>query len=188
MQNICNLKKKNLKKNVLQDIAKYTSLLKTNILWMINTVGGIFHCWWDHSAFDSSLHLSTLTEKLRSSHWRCSVGKGVLRNFSKLQGNTCARVSFSIKLQAKAWYFIKKEAPTQMFSCEFCETSKNTFFTPFFDIFRGYRKRPVPLHGLRSIQNMYRYNSTKLRGTHEFWSCLFLLKFELIVFYKRVGP
>ena len=108
---------------------------------MLNTVGGIFHCWWDHSAFDSSLHLSTLTEKLRSSHWRCSVGKGVLRNFAKLQGNTCARVSFSIKLQAKAWYFIKKEAPTQMFSCEFCETSKNTFFTPFSDIFRGYIER-----------------------------------------------
>ena len=25
--------------------------------------------------------------------------------------------------------FIKKETPTQVFSCEFCEISKNTFFT-----------------------------------------------------------
>ena len=31
---------------------------------------------------------------------RCSVRKDVLRNFTKLQENTCARVSFLIKLQA----------------------------------------------------------------------------------------
>ena len=35
------------------------------------------------------------------------------------QENTCARVSFLIKLQTLA----------QVFSCEFCEISKNTFFT-----------------------------------------------------------
>ena len=34
------------------------------------------------------------------------------------QENTCARVSFFIK-----------ETLAQMFSCEFCEISKNTFFT-----------------------------------------------------------
>ena len=28
-----------------------------------------------------------------------------------------------------AWNFIKKETPTQNFSCEFCEIFKNTFFT-----------------------------------------------------------
>ena len=38
------------------------------------------------------------------------------------QENTCARVSFSIKLQAK------KETQAQVFSCEFCKISKNTFF------------------------------------------------------------
>ena len=36
------------------------------------------------------------------------------------QENTCARVSFLIKLQ--------KETLAQVFSCEFCEISKNTFF------------------------------------------------------------
>ena len=41
--------------------------------------------------------------------------------------NTCARVSFLIKLQAKACNFIKKDTPTQVFSCEFSEISKNTF-------------------------------------------------------------
>ena len=40
--------------------------------------------------------------------------------------NTCARVSFLIKLEA--CNFIKKETLAQVFSCEFCEISKNTFF------------------------------------------------------------
>ena len=40
------------------------------------------------------------------------------------QENKCARVSFLIKLQA---YFIKKETLAQVFPCEFCEISKNTF-------------------------------------------------------------
>ena len=44
------------------------------------------------------------------------------------QENTCARVSFLIKLQA-ACNFIKKETLAQVFSCEFCEISKKTFFT-----------------------------------------------------------
>ena len=45
------------------------------------------------------------------------------------QENTCARVSFLIKLQAEVYNFIKKEALTQVFSCIFCEISKKTFFT-----------------------------------------------------------
>ena len=43
--------------------------------------------------------------KTRSGHRRCSLRKGVLRNFPKFTGkhlNTCARVSIFIKLQA--WY------------------------------------------------------------------------------------
>ena len=38
------------------------------------------------------------------------------------QENTCTRVSFLIN-------FIKKEALAQVFSCRFCEISKNAFFT-----------------------------------------------------------
>ena len=44
------------------------------------------------------------------------------------QENTCARVSFLIKLQADACNFIEKETLAQLFSCEFYEISKNTFF------------------------------------------------------------
>ena len=48
----------------------------------------------------------------------------------KLQENTCSRVSFLIKLQAEAGAcnFINKEDLTRVFSWEFCEISKNTFF------------------------------------------------------------
>ena len=52
--------------------------------------------------------------------------------------NTCARVSFSIKLQAEAATLLKKEALAQVFSCEFCEISKNTF---------SYRTPPVAASG-----------------------------------------
>ena len=53
--------------------------------------------------------------------------KGALKNFAKFTENTCARGSFLIKLQASD--FIKNETLVQVFSCEFCESFKNTFFT-----------------------------------------------------------
>ena len=56
--------------------------------------------------------------------------KSVLRYFANLQENTCAKVSFLIKLQALG--FIKKKTLAEVFSCECCEISKNTFFTEHF--------------------------------------------------------
>ena len=55
-----------------------------------------------------------------------SVKKVFLDMSPNSQENTCARGSFLVKLQA---YFIKKESLAQVFSCAFCEISKNTFFT-----------------------------------------------------------
>ena len=55
--------------------------------------------------------------------WSCSVE--ISQNS---QESKCVRVSFLIKLQ-KVCNFIKKETLTQVFSCKFCEISKNTFFT-----------------------------------------------------------
>ena len=46
--------------------------------------------------------------------WKCSVKKVFLEILQNSQENTCARVSFLIKLQVSG--------------CEFCEISKNTFF------------------------------------------------------------
>ena len=54
----------------------------------------------------------------RSNHQRCSMKKDVLRNFAKFTGkHLCQSL------------FFKKETLAQVFSCEFCEISKNTFFT-----------------------------------------------------------
>ena len=47
----------------------------------------------------------------------------------KSQENTCVRVSFLIKLQASGCNFIEKETLAQVFTCDFCEISKNIFFT-----------------------------------------------------------
>ena len=66
------------------------------------------------------------------------------------QENTCARVSFLIKMQA-ACNFIKKETLAQMFFCEFCKISKNTssgYFcrccsTPFFAVLSLSAKNPL---------------------------------------------
>ena len=56
---------------------------------------------------------------------RCSIKKMFLKISKNSQENTCARVSFLIKLQAKA----AKETLAQVFSCEFFATFKSTFFT-----------------------------------------------------------
>ena len=59
---------------------------------------------------------------------RCSIKKVFLEILQNSQGNTCARASYFIRLQAEACNFIKKETLAQVFSCEFCKISKNTFF------------------------------------------------------------
>ena len=45
------------------------------------------------------------------------------------QENNSAKASFLIKLQVWGCNFIKKETLAQVFFCEFCEISKNTFST-----------------------------------------------------------
>ena len=58
---------------------------------------------------------------------RCSLKKVFLEISQNSQENTCARVSFLIKLQASGLNFIKRETLAQVFSCEFCNISMNTF-------------------------------------------------------------
>ena len=59
----------------------------------------------------------------RSSHRRCSVRKGILRNFEKLTGQS---IFFNKVVGLLACIFIKNEALVQELSCEFCKISKNT--------------------------------------------------------------
>ena len=53
--------------------------------------------------------------------------KVLLEIWQNSQESTSARISFLIKLQAQGCSLIKKETLAQVFSCEFCEISKNTF-------------------------------------------------------------
>ena len=57
---------------------------------------------------------------------RCFVKKVFLKISQNLQENTCARVSFLIKLQV--CNFIKKETLIKVFSCEFCEILRTHFY------------------------------------------------------------
>ena len=77
------------------------------------------------SAFANIIEIDTETV----TQW-CSVKKVFLEILQNSQENTCARVSFL----SSACNFIKQEILAQVFSCEFCEISKNTF---------SYRKPPV---------------------------------------------
>ena len=57
---------------------------------------------------------------VKSSHRRCSVRKGALRNFAKFTGkHLCQSL------------FFKKETLAHVFSCEVCKISKNNFFTEY---------------------------------------------------------
>ena len=59
---------------------------------------------------------------------RCSVKRVVLEILQNSQGNTCVRVSFLINLQGSTCNLIKKQTLAQVFPCEFCKISKNTYF------------------------------------------------------------
>ena len=72
------------------------------------------------SSMNDGIHIETAS---RGVLWK-KVFLDILKNSRE---NTCARVSFFIKLQALAFNFIKKETLAQVFSCEFCEISKSTF-------------------------------------------------------------
>ena len=66
-------------------------------------------------------------DQIRCSRPEVFLKKEFLEIPQNSQENTCTRVSFLIKLQASACNFIKIETLAQVFSCEFCEISKNTF-------------------------------------------------------------
>ena len=72
-------------------------------------------------------HLNNMAHALsRSSHQRCSVIRGVLRNFVKFKGkHLCQSLFFNKVVDLN---FIKKETLEQVFSCEFYKISKKTFF------------------------------------------------------------
>ena len=78
----------------------------------------------DHVCYDQpEAYLGLCEEAVAQT---CSVKKVFLEISQNSQENTCAAVSFLIKLEA-ACNFIKKETLAQVFSIEFCKICKNTF-------------------------------------------------------------
>ena len=67
--------------------------------------------------------------KLRSNIWRCSVRKSVLRDLAKFLEKGLCRSLCLQSCRPQTCKFIKIETLAQVFSCEFCEISKNTFLT-----------------------------------------------------------
>ena len=78
----------------------------------------------------TSKETNPLLKRFRSSHRKCSVKKGALRNFVKLTGKDLCQSLFFNKV-AGLWpvTLLKKETLAQAFLCELCEISKNTFST-----------------------------------------------------------
>ena len=70
--------------------------------------------------------------------------RAVLKNFAKFTGKHLCQSLFFNKVTVLACNFTKKEALAQMFSCEFCEIFKNTFF---------YRK---PLVAASAFNSLYK--------------------------------
>ena len=88
-----------------------------------NTVSGSFHETWNTfmKYFYFSIQHSEAVVQM------CSVKKVFLEISQNSQENTCTRVSFLIKLQAWGLQLYLKKSLAQVFSCEFCGISKNTF-------------------------------------------------------------
>ena len=60
----------------------------------------------------------------RSSHQRYSIKKALLKSFAMSPGKHLCWSPFLIMLQLE----MQVESPTQVFSCEYCEIFKNTYF------------------------------------------------------------
>ena len=90
----------------------------------------------------------------RSSRLEVFCKKGILRNFAKFSGKHLRQSFF---LHPEAYNFIKKETLAHVFSCEFCEISKNIFF---------YRTPPVAAYKVRK-NFAYETYSEKKRSVHE---------------------
>ena len=76
----------------------------------------------------TSKETNPLLRRFRSSHRRCSVKKGALKNFPKLTGKDLCQSLFFNKV-AGLWpvTLLRKETLAQAFLCEFCEVLRTPF-------------------------------------------------------------
>ena len=104
---------------------------------------------------------------------RFSVKKVLLEISQNSQENTCARTSFLIKLQA--CNFNKNETLVQVFSCEFCEFSKNIICCriPLVVASQNCRVQPFRLRycSSKNLPVPQKYDSFWLRFEQFTWFC-----------------
>ena len=67
-------------------------------------------------------------EMFRNSHRICSVEKGVFKNFANFTRKHLCQSLFFNKVASKRLQLYLKEALAQVFSCEYRETFKSTYF------------------------------------------------------------
>ena len=76
-------------------------------------------------------NFSKFTDKLKKQSLGSALSKDVLRNFAKFTGKHLCQSLYFNKVAGQVCNFIKIETLAQVFSCEFWEISKNTFFTEY---------------------------------------------------------
>ena len=100
--------------------------------WTMNTIEEIV----EYFKVVKTLERSQLTPlryllafiRLRISHLRCSTKKAILKNFEIFTRKHLCWSFFLIKLQNFRPVTLSKETPTQVFSCEYYNIFKNTYF------------------------------------------------------------
>ena len=93
-------------------------------LWTLLLKVSLFMLVWTFSYMNKKHNKLLRKWRTRSSYRRCSVRKGVLRNFAGK--HMCKSLSFN-KVAGCLQRYLKRGS-TKVLSCEFCEISKNTFF------------------------------------------------------------
>ena len=98
---------------------------------------------------------------VRSSRPEVFCNKRVLRNVTNFTGKHLCKSLFFNKVLGLTCNFIKKETQAQVFSCESCEISKNTFF---------HRTHLVAASGMLH-ELLYTYNKDNLLITFDSQKC-----------------
>ena len=129
-----------------------------------------FFAQWPHQWKLKISHLN-----VRSSHQRCSIKKGVLRNFAKSTGKHLCQSLFFSKV-AGACNFIKKGTLAQEFSSGFCKFLRtpfvqNTLERLLLECAQGYQQMQLPWN---VSHNRYCENFAKILRKHLWWNLPFL--------------
>ena len=106
-------------------------------------------------------HLCVAVLNVRSSRPEVFCNKRVLRNVTNFTGKHLCKSLFFNKVSGLTCNFIKKETQAQVFSCESCEISKNTFF---------HRTHLVAASGMLH-ELLYTYNKDNLLITFDSQKC-----------------